>query len=149
MAQQTKSGHIYIVSNMGSFGDDICKIGMTRRLDPLDRVKELGDASVPFTFDVHAIIYSEDAPSLEKRLHKKFGDGRVNLINHRKEFFYATLDEIEVVVKEMGHDVEFTKIAEASQYRESTMIRTQQKLKLEKQQQLQRIQEDEALPAYI
>jgi DNA repair exonuclease SbcCD ATPase subunit len=70
MAQQTKSGHVYVISNIGSFGEDVYKIGMTRRLEPLDRVKELGDASVPFIFDVHAMMYSEDAPSLENTLHK-------------------------------------------------------------------------------
>ena len=85
MAQQTRSGHVYIISNIGSFGKDIYKIGMTRRLEPLDRVKELGDASVPFKFDVHAMIYSDDAPTLEKKIHQQFKDNSVNLINFRKE----------------------------------------------------------------
>ena len=93
-AQMTRSGHVYIISNVGSFGENIYKIGMTRRLDPMDRVKELGDASVPFTFDVHAMIYSEDAPGLENTLHKHFDDRRVNLVNKRKEFFKVSLDDI-------------------------------------------------------
>ncbi|NDJ53758.1 MAG: DUF4041 domain-containing protein, partial [Chloroflexi bacterium] len=93
-AQMTRSGHVYVISNIGSFGEDVYKIGLTRRLDPLDRVKELGDASVPFPFDVHAIIYSEDAPSLESHLHRTFDARRVNLVNQRKEFFRVSLDEI-------------------------------------------------------
>ncbi|WCF13317.1 DUF4041 domain-containing protein [Edwardsiella piscicida] len=86
MAQQTKRGHVYIISNIGSFGEDVFKIGMTRRLDPLDRVNELGSASVPFLFDVHAMIHSEDAPALESSLHQFFDSKRTNLINRRKEF---------------------------------------------------------------
>jgi hypothetical protein len=93
-AQLTKSGHVYVISNIGSFGTDVFKIGMTRRLEPLDRVKELGDASVPFAFDVHAMIYSEDAPALEAQLHRKFADVRINLINDRKEFFRTDLASI-------------------------------------------------------
>jgi len=114
LAQQTKVGHIYVISNIGSFGEDIYKIGMTRRLDPQDRVKELGDASVPFHFDVHAIIYSE------YELHQKFKDRRLNRINHRKEFFRVTLDEIEAFVKEHANaEIEFTKLAEAREFRET------------------------------
>ena len=123
MAQQTKRGHVYVISNIGSFGDNVYKIGMTRRLDPFDRVDELGSASVPFKFDVHAMIYSEDAPSLEKALHNAFADKRVNLINNRKEFFYTTIDEIEKVVTENHAQIEFTKIARALQYRESVTMR--------------------------
>ncbi|MES1524119.1 GIY-YIG nuclease family protein, partial [Vibrio cholerae] len=89
-----KAGHVYVISNIGSFGDNVYKIGMTRRLEPMERVKELGDASVPFSFDVHAMIYSENAPALENELHKKFDFQRLNLINTRKEFFAVTLDEI-------------------------------------------------------
>ena len=85
MAQLTRSGHVYIISNIGSFGEEVYKIGMTRRLEPLDRVRELGDASVPFEFDVHAMIYSEDAPALEKEFHKQFESRRVNLVNDRRE----------------------------------------------------------------
>ncbi|MXC98370.1 GIY-YIG nuclease family protein, partial [Escherichia coli] len=88
-----------IISNIGSFGENVYKIGMTQRLDLQDRVNELGDASVPFIFDVHAMIYSEDAPSLEKKLHDVFDKKRVNLVNRRKEFFYVTLDEIKEALK--------------------------------------------------
>lgn len=120
LAQQTKVGHIYVISNIGSFGEDVYKIGMTRRLDPQDRVKELGDASVPFHFDVHAIIYSENAPQLEYELHQKFKERRLNRINNRKEFFRVTLDEIEAFVKEHANaEIEFTKLAEAREFRET------------------------------
>ncbi len=122
-AQLTKSGHVYIISNIGSFGDDIFKVGMTRRLEPLDRVYELGDASVPFDFDVHAMIYSENAPALENNLHKKLEKHRLNLVNYRAEFFKTSLDEIEQIVKEYGLTVELTKIAEAKEYRETMSIR--------------------------
>lgn len=123
MAQQTKSGHVYIISNIGSFGENIYKIGMTRRLEPLDRVKELGDASVPFLFDVHAMIYSENAPKLENSLHKAFENKKVNMINHRREFFNVTLSEIELTIKEnFNKEIQFTKIAEAKEYRETQEI---------------------------
>ncbi len=126
LAQLTKVGHIYVISNLGSFGEDVYKIGMTRRLDPLDRVKELGDASVPFQFDVHAIIYSDNAPQLENELHKKFSHRRLNRINHRKEFFKITLDEIESFVKEHANaEIEFTKLAEAREYRETLSLLVQ------------------------
>lgn len=125
-AQMTKSGHVYIISNVGSFGEDVYKIGMTRRLDPLDRVKELGDASVPFQFDVHAMIYTENAPELESLLHKEFDNRRVNKINYRKEYFNVTLDEIESIVHQI-HDaeIEFTKLAEAQEYRETLTLQKQ------------------------
>ena len=122
MAQQTKRGHVYVISNIGSFGEEVYKIGMTRRLEPMDRVKELGDASVPFTFDVHAMIYSEDAPGLENELHKEFGEKRLNKINNRKEFFNVTLDQIENFCKEKGVDFKFTKKAEAKEYRQSLAL---------------------------
>jgi hypothetical protein len=123
LAQLTKVGHIYVISNRGSFGEDVYKIGMTRRLDPLDRIRELGDASVPFQFDVHAIIYSENAPQLEYELHRKFGDRRLNRINNKKEFFKVTLDEIEQFVNEHTNaSIEFTKLAEAREYRETLAI---------------------------
>ena len=123
LAQQTKVGHIYVISNIGSFGEDIYKIGMTRRLDPHDRVKELGDASVPFHFDVHAIIYSENAPQLEYELHQKFKERRLNRINQRKEFFRVTLDEIEAFVKEHANaQIEFTKLADAREFRETLTL---------------------------
>lgn len=122
-AQITKSGHVYIISNIGSFGENVFKIGMTRRLEPLDRVKELGDASVPFPFDVHAIAYSENAPELENRLHKQFETNRLNLINNRKEFFSIDLDRIESWAQDSNIDLRLTKIAEARDYRESLAIR--------------------------
>lgn len=123
MAQQTKIGHIYVISNIGSFGEDVYKIGMTRRLEPMDRVRELGDASVPFEFDVHAIIYSQNAPELENKLHRHFDDKRVNLVNYRKEFFNVSLEEIEDAVKDLHGDFDFTLIAEAKQYRETLALR--------------------------
>ena len=98
MAQQTKRGHVYIISNIGSFGEDVYKIGMTRRLDPLDRVKELGDASVPFLFDVHSIIFSEDAPSLGGTSQEIDDDRRVNKVNLRKEFFNVKISEIKEII---------------------------------------------------
>lgn len=124
MAQQTRRGHVYVISNIGSFGENVYKIGMTRRLDPMDRVRELGDASVPFPFDVHAIIFCEDAPTLENKLHKAFEHQRTNLMNSRKEFFNVTLDEIEEVVHENDATIEFTKVAEARDYRETQAIKS-------------------------
>lgn len=107
MAQQTKSGHVYVISNIGSFGKDVYKIGMTRRLEPLDRVKELGDASVPFIFDVHAMIYCDDAPALESTLHRVFDERRLNMVNTRKEFFHVTLDEIKAEALKLAPEAEF------------------------------------------
>ena len=119
-----KAGYVYIISNIGAFGENVYKIGMTRRLEPQDRIDELGDASVPFKFDVHAMIFSADAPKLEAALHKAFESKKINAINSRKEFFRVTLEEIEAVVKE-NHDkvVEFKHYAEAQQYRETLKIR--------------------------
>lgn len=125
MAQQTKAGHIYVISNIGSFGENVYKIGVTRRLEPLDRVKELGDASVPFIFDVHAMIYSDDAPSVEKFIHKTFDTKRINLVNNRKEFFNVSLDDIEKEVKTISSEAEFILTAEAREYRQSNAIRAQ------------------------
>lgn len=125
MAQLTKAGHVYVISNQGSFGEGIYKIGMTRRLEPLDRVKELGDASVPFTFDTHAMIYSENAPQLEKLLHKAFDSKRVNLVNTRKEFFRVSLEEIESEAKSVLPDAEFYMTSEARQFKESQAILAQ------------------------
>lgn len=123
MAEQTKAGHVYVISNIGSFGENVYKIGMTRRLEPLDRVKELGDASVPFLFDVHAMIYTDNAPGLEKKLHKEFDDKRINLVNSRKEFFNVKLSEIEKVVNKEFSGAEFHLIGEAREYNESLAIR--------------------------
>jgi hypothetical protein len=122
MAQQTKRGHVYVISNIGSFGENVYKIGMTRRLEPIDRVKELGDASVPFQFDIHAMIYSNEAPALETELHKAFANKKVNMLNYRKEFFNVTLDEIENKIKEIGLDAEFSRLPEAMEYRETLAI---------------------------
>ena len=122
MAQQTKRGHVYIISNIGSFGENVYKIGMTRRLEPTDRVKELGSASVPFQFDIHAMIYSEEAPTLENELHNAFANKKVNMLNYRKEFFKVTLDEIEQKTKEIGLNAEFSRLPEAMEYRETMAI---------------------------
>ncbi|MGS0705497.1 GIY-YIG nuclease family protein [Acinetobacter sp. ANC 3781] len=122
MAQQTRAGHVYVISNIGSFGEDVLKLGMTRRLEPLDRVRELGDASVPFTFDVHAMIYSDDAPALEKKLHHHFNHERVNKVNYRKEFFKTPLAGVKKYLEDQGIQAKFTLKAEALQYRESLQI---------------------------
>lgn len=124
MAELTKAGHVYIISNIGSFGKNVYKIGLTRRLEPLDRVKELGDASVPFEFDVHAMIYSENAPELETQFHRHFSDRQVNLVNPRKEFFAISLEEIEKFALTNGLRATFTKAAEAREYRETIAIRS-------------------------
>lgn len=118
-----KAGYVYIISNIGSFGEGVYKIGMTRRLEPMDRIDELGDASVPFRFDVHALIFSEDAPKLEAALHREFDKYRVNMVNNRREYFRVSLDEIKRVVKE-NHDktVDFIDVPAAEQYRESLII---------------------------
>lgn len=126
MAQQTKRGHVYIISNVGSFGDDVFKIGMTRRLEPLDRVKELGDASVPFSFDVHAMIYSDDAPALERELHRQFSDHQINRVNPRKEFFRVPLKQIREAIDEEGVETHWTMAAEAWEYRESNAMAEKQ-----------------------
>jgi hypothetical protein len=121
--QNTRAGYVYIISNLGSFGENVYKIGMTRRLEPMDRVKELGDASVPFTFDVHAMIFSEDAPYLENALHKALAHKKVNKVNDRKEFFRVQLSEIEELVKRNHNKtVEFTKLAEAEEFRKSVSL---------------------------
>lgn len=118
-----RAGYVYIISNIGSFGENVYKIGMTRRLDPMERVDELGDASVPFKFDVHAMIFSDDAPTLETALHHAFENKKVNMINGRREFFNVTLEEIEEVVKaNYDKTVEFVQIPQAEQYRESQKI---------------------------
>ncbi len=122
MAQQTKRGHVYVISNIGSFGENVYKIGMTRRLEPLDRIRELGDASVPFPFDVHAMIWSEDAPSLELDLHKRFMLSLVNKVNYRKEFFRASLQEIKEEVEKVGADTKWTLLSEAREYQETVAI---------------------------
>lgn len=122
MAQQTKSGHVYVISNVGSFGENVYKIGMTRRLEPLDRVRELGDASVPFPFDVHAMIYSDDAPSLETELHKFFVNQQMNKVNPRKEFFRIGLADIRKEIESRKIETKWTMAAEAAEYRETIAI---------------------------
>ena len=119
-----KAGYVYIISNIGAFGENIYKIGMTRRLDPQERIDELGDASVPFNFDIHAMIFSDNAPALETALHKAFENKKLNMVNQRREFFNVTLDEIkEVVMKNFDKSVEFIEIPEAEQYRTSLKIK--------------------------
>jgi len=122
MAQLTRRGHVYIISNVGSFGEEVFKIGLTRRLEPLDRVKELGDSSVPFAFDVHAMILHDDAPALETKLHKKFVLNQMNKVNHRKEFFRVSLKELREEIESMGLDAKWTMAAEAREYRETQAI---------------------------
>jgi hypothetical protein len=122
MAQQTKSGHVYVISNEGSFGEHVYKIGMTRRLEPLDRVRELGDASVPFEFDVHAMIPSSDAPALEHALHKRFLQRQMNKVNPRKEFFRVTIGEVRAAAEQLGAQVTWTMMAECRQFKETKAI---------------------------
>lgn len=114
-----KAGNVYVISNLGSFGENIFKIGMTRRLNPQDRVNELGDASVPFKFDVHSFIFSDDAVSLENKLHSILNEKRVNKVNMRKEFFYTTVDELEQLVTEIEPTAEFNKTMLAEEFRQS------------------------------
>lgn len=122
MAQQTKAGHVYVISNIGSFGNGVFKVGMTRRLEPTDRVRELGDASVPFEFDIHAMIYSEDAPTLERTLHKSFLRTQMNKVNPRKEFFRLPLEEVRREVERLGVATHWTMTAMAREYRESLAL---------------------------
>lgn len=124
-AANQRAGYVYIISNIGAFGENVYKIGMTRRLDPMDRVDELGDASVPFNFDVHAMIFTDDAPGLETALHNAFSDRKLNFVNQRREFFAVTLDEIKEVIRQnYDRTVEFIDIPPAEQYRESLRIRS-------------------------
>jgi regulator of replication initiation timing len=130
LAQQTRAGHVYVISNVGAFGDDVYKIGMTRRADPQDRVDELGDASVPFPFDIHMMIGCSDAPMLENRLHTELADCRMNLVNVRKEYFQVPLDRIRSLVERLGGEVKYelkTSVmeAEAFEYNESERLRKQ------------------------
>ena len=122
-AQLTRAGYIYVISNIGSFGEGVVKIGMTRRLEPMDRVKELGDASVPFKFDVHTLAFVEDAPKVEKMLHRKFNDHRVNKENNRKEFFKVLPSEVSDAMLKMGIESDWFYDVEAKEFRESLLIR--------------------------
>ncbi|MBS0599041.1 MAG: DUF4041 domain-containing protein [Proteobacteria bacterium] len=121
--QNARAGYVYVISNIGAFGEGVYKIGMTRRLEPMDRVDELGDASVPFRFDVHALVFSDNAPMLEAKLHTHFAAGRLNKVNGRKEFFRADLKDIEAVIR-ANYDavVEVVHAAPAEQYRESLRL---------------------------
>ena len=125
-AQLTKSGFVYVISNIGSFGESVYKIGMTRRMEPMDRIVELGGASVPFPFDLHAMLYSENAPELEAAMHRLFEDRRLNLANPRREFYRdVALGEIETFVKNRGLSAQFIELPEAREYRESLSKREQ------------------------
>lgn len=117
--QNGKAGTVYIISNLGSFGEDVFKVGMTRRLEPQDRINELGNASVPFKFDVHSFIFSQDAVALEKKMHEILNDRRVNKVNMRKEFFKISIDELEKIVDEIEPTAEFNKTMIAGEYRQS------------------------------
>ena len=117
--QNGKAGNVYIISNLGSFGDNVFKIGMTRRLEPQDRINELGNASVPFKFDVHSFIFSEDAVSLENKLHTMLNDKRVNKVNLRKEFFQVSIDDLESLIGEIEPTAEFNKTMIAEEFRQS------------------------------
>ena len=121
MAANTRVGYVYVISNMGAFGDRVVKIGMTRREDPMQRVYELGSASVPFKFDVHALVFSHDAVSLETALHREFDQQRVNRVNRRREFFRVSLAEVRAALEKVGtnHVVEFRELAEAPEWRQS------------------------------
>lgn len=121
MAANTRVGYVYVISNVGAFGDRVVKIGMTRREDPMQRVYELGSASVPFKFDVHALVFSHDAVSLETALHREFDQRRVNRVNRRREFFRVDLDEVRAALEKVGtnHVVEFRELAEAPEWRQS------------------------------
>jgi len=125
-AQLTKVGHVYIISNTGAFGEGVLKIGLTRRLDPQERIRELGDASVPFPFDVHAMIYSENAPELEARLQNHFWERRVNWVNDRKEFFRVPIEEVQEELCALGLQTELLTIPEAKDYRQ-TLAAVQEK----------------------
>ena len=146
-AQMTRSGHVYVISNIGSFGHNVFKVGMTRRLEPTDRVRELGDASVPFPFDIHAMIFTEDAPGLENAIHNRISARRLNLVNLRREFFTITWEELvreaEAAAEEIGvtAEIRWTRIAEAEQYRQSVSERadTNQPLRFLEQKRLQKV----------
>lgn len=117
-----KAGYVYVISNIGSFGDGIFKIGMTRRLEPQQRIDELGSASVPFKFDVHAFIFSDDAVGLEYKLHKMLNQNRVNKVNLRKEFFKVDIEKIEHIVEDIDPTASFNKTILAQEYRQSIAL---------------------------
>lgn len=126
-----RAGYVYVISNVGSFGSGIIKIGMTRRIDPMERVRELGSASVPFGFDVHALLFSEDAVGVEAEMHRRFASRRVNRVNLRREYFYTTPTEVKLALMEVtGNLLEFNDQAEAEQYRVSEAIRSSEEASL-------------------
>lgn len=119
-AANIRAGYVYVISNIGAFGPNIVKIGMTRRFEPLDRVRELGDASMPFRYDVHALFFSDDAVTLEAELHKALTSRRVNLVNERREFFFATPTEVrDVLLAKAGGLLEYTETPAAPEYFQS------------------------------
>jgi hypothetical protein len=122
MAQQTRAGYVYVISNVGSFGEHVYKIGLTRRLEPMDRIRELGDASVPFDFDVHALIRCDDAPTLERDLHRHFVKKQVNKVNARKEFFRVSIQEVREVAESIGCECTWTMAAESRDYKETLAV---------------------------
>ncbi len=123
-AANIRAGYVYVISNIGSFGEQVVKIGLTRRLDPMDRVRELGDASVPFRFDLHALIFSEDAVGLETALHHEFASRRVNLVNAHREFFYVTPNDVKAkLIALRGDLLSFTDSHEALEWRQSETTR--------------------------
>jgi hypothetical protein len=140
----TRAGYVYIISNIGSFGEDVFKIGVTRRLDPYERVRELGGPSVPFKFDVHAMIFSDDAPALELALHHHFSKNKVNLINSRREFFKADLHNIETAIREnYSKTFEISYLPEAEEYRMSEKIRSDESVEVNELSENELIPNDE------
>ena len=126
-AQITRAGYVYVISNIGSFGEGVCKIGMTRRLEPMARVVELGDASVPYRFDVHTLAFVDDAPKLEKELHRAFNKRRVNKDNPRKEFFFVAPEEVRRLMDNVGIQASWYFECDAREYRESELMREAQR----------------------
>jgi hypothetical protein len=125
-AANIRAGYVYVISNIGAFGERMIKVGMTRRLDPRDRVRELSDASVPFNFDIHVLFFSADAVGVEARMHERLADRRVNRVNQRREFFYATPTEARDLLLDItGNLLEFTEEPEALQYHQSETDRRQ------------------------
>lgn len=122
-AANVRAGYVYVISNVGSFGDGVVKVGMTRRLEPMDRVRELGDASVPFKFDIHALFFSEDAVGVERQLHELLETKRVNRVNLRREYFYATPQEAKALLVDVaGEILEFEKEPEALEFNQSKAL---------------------------
>ena len=120
-AANVRAGYVYVISNLGSFGEQMVKVGMTRRLDPMDRVRELSDASVPFNFDVHALHFSEDAVGVEAEMHRRLAEKRVNRVNLRREFFYTSPSEVRELLGSVAGDlVQYEEVPEAAEYRQST-----------------------------